>query len=127
MYINYGDRNFFELGCLVDSEHSDTVFDMILCRPYDDEPMYQFAHVQVDIEASWIDKERVMSYIGMTNETFDPIRYAIGCTDYYGWDNFGAADYGVSYNWQQVDAETILKEVKGYLIAWDNLVMEPLG
>lgn len=37
MYINHGDKNFFEYGCLMDSEHSDTVLDILYCRPYDDE------------------------------------------------------------------------------------------
>ena len=31
MYINHGDKNFFEHGILVDSEHSDTLIDM---RPH---------------------------------------------------------------------------------------------
>lgn len=127
MYKNYGDRNFFEYGCLVDSEHSDTVFDMLLCRPYcDEEDMYQFAHVQVDTEDSWIDRKGVMSFIGMSEEAYDPIRFAIGCTDYYSWDNFGANGYGISYDWRQVDKKTIQKELRNHLIASDNLDMDEL-
>ena len=121
MYLNYGDRDFFELGILVDTEHSDTVFDMLLCRPYDDqEDLFQFARVQVDIEDSWIDKPAVMSFIGMTEETFDPVQYAIGCTDYYGWENFGADSYGVTYDWRQMTRAQIEDEMKYYLIAWED-------
>ena len=36
MYRNYGDKNFFENGVLVDTDHSDTAFPMLLCRPYPD-------------------------------------------------------------------------------------------
>lgn len=122
MYRNYGDVNFLEHGCLIDSEHSDTVFDMLLCEPYsDEEDMYQFAHVQVDIEDPWINREGVMNDIGMTEDTFDPIFFARGCVSYYSWDNFGAADYGVTYNWQRCDEKTIREELKHCMIAWDNL------
>lgn len=124
MYKNYGDVNFLEHGCLVDTDHSDTVFDMLLCEPYcDEENLYQFAHVQVDIESDWIDKDAVMGDIGMTKETFDPVRFAEGCTSYYGWDYFGADDYGVFYDWKQCDREIIENELKHYLIAWDNLTI----
>lgn len=125
MYINYGDKNFFEHGILVDSEHSDTVFDMLLCEPYsDEEDLYRFAHVQVDISDDWVDVKSVEDYIGMTDETFDPIQFAIGCTEYYSWDNFGADSYGTNYDWRRVSKDVICKELKGYLIANDNLDME---
>lgn len=124
MYVNYGDKDFFEHGVLVDSEHSDTVFDILRCEPYsDEEDKYCFAHLCVDIEDSWLDRKAVMDFTGMTEEDFNPILYAIACTDYYSWDNFGASDYGVSYNWQDCDRDTICEELKGYLIASDNLDM----
>lgn len=51
MYRNYGDKDFFENGVLVDTEHSDTVFPMLLCRPYpDEEDLYQFGEVEVDLD-----------------------------------------------------------------------------
>lgn len=51
MYRNYGDKNFFENGILVDTEHSDTAFPMLLCRPYpDEEDLYQFGEVEVDLD-----------------------------------------------------------------------------
>ena len=124
MYRNYGDRNFFEVGILVDSEHSDTEFDMLLCRPYDDcSDMYQFAHVTVDISASWIDRKSIMEFSGLTEEDFDPVQFAIGCTDFYSWDNFGADSYGVTYDWRHMDRLSIEEELRHYMIASDNLDM----
>lgn len=53
-FVNYGDVNFFELGILVDAEHSDTEFSVLYCRPYDDEEdLYFFADCEVDITDSW--------------------------------------------------------------------------
>lgn len=121
MYINYGDKDFFQYGCLVDAEHSDTEFDMLVCRPYDDEEdKFQFAQITVDITDTWIDKKAVMSYIGMTEKTFDPIQYAIGCADYYGWENFGAGSM-YSIDWTNVSRKEIEDILKHYLIASDNL------
>ena len=122
MYRNFGDVNFLERGCLVDTEHSDTEFDMLVCRPYDDEEdKYQFAHIQVDIEAPWIERSDIMQFIGMTEETWDPVQFAIGCADYFSWEKFGAADFGVCYDWTQCDESLIRKELRKYLIAWDDL------
>lgn len=89
MYINYGDKNFFEYGVLVDSEHSDTVFSILYCMPYcDEEDKYLFADCIVDITDNWIVHEDVMNFIGMTKENFDPVQFAIGCIEYYGTENF---------------------------------------
>ena len=88
MFVNYGDVNFFEYGCLVDIE-SNTEFRIMYCRPVDDsDGKYAFGDCYVDIEDSWINKEDVMSYIGMTEDDFNPIEYAIGCIEFYGMDNF---------------------------------------
>lgn len=121
MYINYGDKNFFEYGVLVDSEHSDTEINIIRCLPYDEENRYQFNECTVDITDSWIDKKAVMNFIGMTEENFDPIQFAIGCTDYYSWDNFG---YPYHYNWQYMTKEDICEILKYKPIANDNLNVE---
>lgn len=123
MYTNYGDKDFFENGCLVDTEHSDITFPMLLCRPYPDgEDLYQFAEVEIDITDSWIDKHAVMDYIGMDEDYFDPVKYAIGCTDYYSWDNFGAINY--AYDWQRMSKADICEILKYRLIANDNLKIE---
>lgn len=121
MYRNYGDVDFFQYGCLVDDEHNDTSFDMLVCRPYDDEEdKFQFAQITVDITDNWIDRKGVMSYIGMTEETFDKIQFAIGCADYYSWDNFGASSMW-NLNWMEVTRKEIENELKNYMIADDNL------
>lgn len=125
MFTNYGDKNFFEHGCLVDAEHSDTEFPMLLCRPYDDEnDLYQMARVTVDITDDWIDRKAVMDFIGMTEKTFDPVDFAIGCTEYYSWSNFGADDYGVFWNWKQMRKKEICDILTGFMIASDNLNIE---
>lgn len=122
MYINYGDRNFFENGCLVDTEHSDTEFPMILCMPYSDEDdLYQMAEVKVDITDDWIERDRVMDFIGMTEETYNPVQFAIGCTEYYSWEDFGARDCYPNYDWRHMRKEDICEILKHRLIASDDL------
>lgn len=117
MYINYGDVNFFEYGCLVDAEHSDTEIKVLYCRPYDDaEDLYLFADCEVDITDGWIDEDAVMDYLGMTEKNFDSIQFAIGCIEYYGVENFSDSYYG--YNFTRKEIEELLKH---YLIASDNL------
>lgn len=107
MYINYGDIDFFESGTLVE-EISPGIYDMICCRPYSDrEDLYQFARLTVDINDPWIDKESVMSYIGMGE--WDPVWFAIGCTEYYSWDNFGADD--PTYDWRQMSRREVENEL----------------
>ena len=113
MYTNYGDVDFFEYGILVEKE-SDTEFSILRCVPYsDEENLYMFALLHVDVNDDWIDRDAVMSYLGM-NE-FDPIHFAIGCTDYYSWENFGADNYGLSYDWRRMTKETIQEELKYYM------------
>lgn len=120
MYINYGDVNFFELGCLVDAEHSDTEIKILYCRPYDDEEdkedKFLFADCEVDITDSWIDKNAVMDYLGMTEKTFDAIQFAIGCINYYGVENFLSP-----YDGYRFTEEEIKDRLKHYMIASDNL------
>ena len=109
MYRNYGDKNFFENGILVDTEHSDTAFPMLLCRPYLDDFK----------ENGWGDRKAVMDFLGMTEETYDPVQFAIGCTEYFSWDNFGASSY--AYDWQRMDKKSICEILKYRLIASDHL------
>lgn len=120
MYINYGDRNFFEHGILIDNEHSDSVIFLIRCEPYpDEEDLYQFAKIEVDVDDFWIDRKAVMAYAGM--KEFDPVGFAVAASDYYSWDNFGASSYGVFYDWQRMTKTDIKNAIKGELIASDNL------
>ena len=125
MYINYGDKDFFEYGRLVDAEHEEDICDILCCNPYLDEPdKFQFGHCRVDVTDTWIDRKAVMAFIGMSEETYDPIQFALGCVDYYSWDNFGVADYGCSYDWRNMDRASIRNILKGYLIAYDNLEIQ---
>lgn len=125
MYHNYGDRNFFELGTLVDSDHSDTVFDLLLCKPYsDEEDSFQFAHVQVDLEDSWVNWDMVDAICGTDPETDDPVLAAIAATECYDWDNFGASSFNPYHDWRHMTRKDILEELKGYLIAWDEVRAE---
>lgn len=120
MYVNYGDKDFFERGRLVDSEHSDSVMDILVCEPYsDEEDLYQFGECSVDITDNWINKKAVMDFIGMSVESFDPISYAMGCIDYYGMENFGAISY--AYDYAHMTREDIKDILKYRLIASDNL------
>ena len=32
MYVNYGDKDFFEHGRLVDAEHEDNIYDILCCK-----------------------------------------------------------------------------------------------
>ena len=117
MYINYGDVNFFELGTLVDAEHSDTEIKILYCRPYDDaEDLFLFADCTVDITDSWFDRKSVMDFLGMTEETFDNIQFAIGCIEYYG-----VLDFSDSYSGYEFTRKEIEEKLKYYMIASDNL------
>ncbi len=120
MYVNYGDKDFFERGILVNSEHSDTEFDILVCNPYDgEEDLYQFGECSVDITDDWIDKQAVMDFLGMDSNSFNPVEYALGCIDYYGIENFGACNY--AYDYAHMRKEDIKDILKYRLIASDNL------
>lgn len=122
MYKNYGDKRFLERGMLVEAE-SDTVFNMIVCNPYsDEEDMYQFARVNVDIEDSWIDRKAVMQSAGMSEDDYDAVWFAISCVDYYGPENFGADSLNVTFDWMRANRELIANELKGYLIGDDVII-----
>ncbi len=124
MYRNYGDRDFFENGVLVDTEHSDTVFPMLLCRPYpDEEDLYQFGEVEVDLddfkESGWGDRKVVMDYLGMTEET-----YTIGAVRdrLHGILFLGQLRGSLLRDdWQRIDKRSICEILKHRLIASDNL------
>lgn len=117
MYINHGDKNFFEYGVLVDAEHSDTEINILYCRPFDDaEDQYFFADCIVDVTDTWINKKSVMDYIGMTEENYNNIQFAIGCIEYYGAENFSDSSMGYQFTRKEIE-----DQLKYYLIANDNL------
>ena len=125
MFRNYGDRNFLEYGCLVDDEHEENEVRVLYCRPFDEpnpetgEMQYLFADCTVCINDDWIEKQSVMDFIGMTEETYDKIQYAVGCIEYYGVDNFTGGFMG-----QTLTAGGVKRELDYYLIDWENLVVE---
>ena len=94
MYKNYGDKNFFEYGRLVE-QINDHEFEVLVCegaQPYEDDvriEVFPYAHCTVNINDNWIDKEKIFSFNGMTEDTFNPILYALDCIQYYGVENFG--------------------------------------
>ena len=97
---------------------------MLLCRPYPDaEDLYQFGEVEVDLndfkDDGWGDRKAIMDFLGMTEETYDPVQFAIGCTEYHSWDNFGAISY--AYGWQHMDKKSICEILKCREIASDHL------
>jgi hypothetical protein len=106
---NYGDVSIYEGWKLVLSDEEldgeafkgryyllDVAFD-----PYrDDGAKFILNDCYVDVNDTWIHKGEVMNYIGMTEETYDEVWYAIGCYDYYGSANFGA-DYDNTYDTEE--------------------------
>lgn len=115
---NYGDVNFFEYGTLV-SQESETEFRILRCLPYSDhEDMFQFAELFVDISDDWIDREEVERYADCNRETA-PMYYAVACTDYYRWDNFGAINY--AWDWQHMTRKEIEEILKSRGIHWQNI------
>jgi len=85
-FINYGDVNPLDHGGIWVKEINEAVFEIVKNIPETKELYY----LEVDITDTWIEKEGVMSFIGMTEEEFNPVWYAIGCTDYYSPENFGS-------------------------------------
>lgn len=116
MYINFGDKNFFEYGILVDVK-SYTEIKILYCRPFDDEEdLFIFADCEVDITDSWIDKETIIDYTGLNEEGIDIAQFAVGCVEYYGVENFSSP-----YNGYQFTRAEIEEQLKHYFIANDNL------
>lgn len=109
-YANYGDVDFFENGTYVANDPDcNTAYYIIRCLPYSDqEGHYMYGDLYVDISDSWIDRSAVMDYAGMDEESFDPVLFAIACTDYYSWENFGAEEGFPNFGWQDVTREEIL-------------------
>ena len=113
MFENYGDTNFFEYGRMAELQNDGTV-NVLVCNLVFDcknpDRCYQFDHVNVDINDSWIYVNAVCSYADVSKE--DTIRFAIACIEYYGVENFGGTAY---YNESQFFTESEIKEkLKSY-------------
>lgn len=97
MYINRGDVNFFDGGRLVEDE-GDGVYSIIMCDAfYDEEDSYLFAHVEIDINDSWIDIDAVERFGGVPE---DEITLALDILSYYGPQEFG--DGGEALNHDEI-------------------------
>lgn len=119
MYTNFGDKNFFEYGLYVDTEHSDEEFPILFCQPYpDEENLYQFGECTVSINDSWINRNEVMRFIGMTEKNFNPVQFAIGCFKFYGPEEFGADS--LVYDWTHMERKEIEEQLKYRLIVYDE-------
>lgn len=117
MYINYGDKNFFEHGMLIDSEHSNEEFSILYCEPFpDEENKFFFADCIVNINDNWINRKMIMMHCGMTEENFDPIEFAAACISFYGAENFSSPYDGYTFTREEIE-----EKLKYYMIASDNL------
>lgn len=118
LFESVGDVNFYEDGILIrqDPDNKDG-FYIIRCMPHsDDEERFQFGELYVDVSDNWIDKAAVASYGGLSGSTY-PEAFAILCTDFYSWSNFGAESMGRAYDWQNTDRETIQSVLSQYKAA----------
>lgn len=123
MFENYGDKNFFEYGVLIDADHSENEYRVLYCMPFyetDDNgnDLYYFADCNVDITDSWIDKNAVESYADVNAENA-PELYAVACIEYYGVENFSSPYDGYTFTRAE-----ICEKLKNYLIANDRLNIE---
>lgn len=78
--------------------------------------IHSFLQIVIDITDDQIEKDAVMSFIGMDEKSFDPIEYAVGCIDYYGAENFSSPYLGYKFTMEEI--KDILKH---RLISSDNL------
>lgn len=85
-FINYGDVNPIEHGGIWVKQVNETDFEIARNIPDNCE----FQDMCVNICDSWIDRTGVMNFIGMIEEDFNPVQFAIGCIYYYGVENFGS-------------------------------------
>ena len=90
MFENYGDVNFFEYGRMAELQNDGTV-DVLVFDCKNPDRCYQFDHVNVDINDSWIYVNAVCNYADVSKD--DTIRFALACVDYYGTENFGGTPY----------------------------------
>jgi len=111
---NFGDVDPLEGGVYVQQD-GDTTYRVIKVEYWydteDDKP-YRIADCYIDmddIEGSWIEKDRVMSFIGMTEKDFDPIWFMLGAIDYYGPMNFGDDRFNTF-----LSEEEVLTQLKAY-------------
>lgn len=116
MFKNYGDKDFFDNGILVE-QCSNSVYKILVCyKMCGEDDLYYFAHCHVDINDTRIDREMVMNCIGMTEEDFNPLRFAIACVDNYALEIFAIHHDGFIFTRAQIE-----QKLKHYDISNANL------
>lgn len=106
-WSNFGDANPVEHGGIFVKQDSDNsnAFYIIKNQPIDGEENKQYLFdLYVDTSDDWIEKESVMDYLGMTEEKFDIIQYAIGITEYYNYLNFGS----------RIETDNVIEELQKF-------------
>ncbi len=84
-YENYGDVNPTEQGGIWVKKEGKSEFSIIKNDP----ERMEYYILEVNITDDWIEREKVKNFIGMKDNEFDEVWFAIGCTDYYNYLNFG--------------------------------------
>ena len=118
MFKNYGDKNFFEHGRLVDGEHSDNEIRVLYCEPFcDAEDLYLYADCTVNIGDKWIDWGGVKSFAALHPDD-SPEEWAVAAVEYHGVENFSSP-----YDGYQFTKEEIKEKLKYHLIAHDEVTI----
>jgi hypothetical protein len=89
-WVNYGDVNPIEHGGIFVKEENETTFRIVKLQFVDDDGKNLLLDLNVDISDSWIEKEAVMNYAGISEADEDfSVNFAIACTEFYSPGNFG--------------------------------------
>lgn len=117
-FRSVGDVNFFENGILIRKDPDcKTGYYIIRCMPLSDqENRFLFGELYVDISDDWIDRADVIAAYGL-DDSSNTENFAIACTDYYPWPNFGVEYLSRSYNWTNASREEIQSVLEQYRAA----------
>lgn len=87
---NYGDVNPIEHGGKWIHKEGETTFRIIRLE-FDDHQQKNLLHdLHVDISDSWIDRDDIISYADLSEDTdYFAEDFAIACITYYSVENFG--------------------------------------
>lgn len=55
----------------------------------DDPDQFLLGFLHVNTAADWIDKKAVLKFNRMEDRKYHPLDFAIACTEFYAWKNFG--------------------------------------
>ena len=121
MYHNYGDKNFFEAGFLVDTDsiREDNV-EFIYCMPFDDEEdLYLYGEGVVDLTDSWIAWSEVGRYADVDKNTSCWENLANAVISYYGVETVcGGRD---SIYCGEFGKSEIKKKLERFFIDWSEV------